>query len=89
MPNAISTLFVIAAVDLAMVIVLESTLSFLGVGVPLTTPSLGMLIASGYQLLYIGLWWIVAFPGAVLAVLVLAINILGDWLRQELNPRIT
>ena len=89
MPNAISTLFVIAAVDLAMVIVMESTLSFLGVGVPLTTPSLGMLIASGYQLLYIGLWWIVAFPGAVLALLVLAINILGDWLRQELNPRIT
>ena len=89
MPNAISTLFVIAAVDLAMVIVMESTLSFLGVGVPLTTPSLGMLIASGYQLLYIGLWWIVAFPGAVLAMLVLAINILGDWLRQELNPRIT
>jgi len=89
MPNAISTLFVIAAVDLAMVIVMESTLSFLGVGVPLTTPSLGMLIASGYQLLYIGLWWIVAFPGAVLATLVLAINILGDWLRQELNPRIT
>jgi peptide/nickel transport system permease protein len=89
MPNAVSTLFVIAAVDLAMVIVLESTLSFLGVGVPLTTPSLGMLISSGYQLLYIGLWWIVAFPGTVLALLVLAINVLGDWLRQELNPRIT
>jgi peptide/nickel transport system permease protein len=88
MPNAITTLFVIAAVDLAMVIVLESTLSFLGVGVPLTTPSLGMLIASGYQLLYVGIWWIVAFPGVILAALVLAINILGDWLRQELNPRL-
>jgi len=88
MPNAVTTLFVIAAVDLAMVIVLESTLSFLGVGVPLTTPSLGMLIASGYQLLYAGIWWIVLFPGLVLALLVLAINILGDWLRQELNPRL-
>jgi peptide/nickel transport system permease protein len=89
LPNCVSTLFVIAAVDLAMVIVLESTLSFLGVGVPLTTPSLGMLIASGYQFLYMGMWWVVAFPGFVLAVLVLTINLLGDWLRQELNPKIT
>jgi peptide/nickel transport system permease protein len=89
LPNCVSTLLVIAAVDLAMVIVLESTLSFLGVGVSLTTPSLGMLIASGYQFLYMGMWWVVAFPGAVLAVLVLTINLLGDWLRQELNPKIT
>lgn len=89
LPNSVSTLFVIAAVDLAMVIVLESTLSFLGVGIPLTTPSLGMLIASGYQLLYMGIWWIVTFPGIVLAILVLCINMLGDWLRQELNPKIT
>ena len=89
LPNAVSTLFVIAAVDLAMVIVLESTLSFLGVGIPLTTPSLGMLIASGYQLLYMGIWWIVTFPGIVLATLVLCINMLGDWLRQELNPKLT
>jgi len=88
LPNSISTLFVIAAVDLAMVIVLESTLSFLGVGIPLTTPSLGMMIASGYNFLYAGVWWVVAFPGLVLALLVLAINLLGDWLRRELNPRI-
>jgi len=88
LPNVVSTLFVIAAVDLGMVIVLESTLSFLGVGMPLTTPSLGMMIASGYNYLYAGIWWVVLFPGLVLALLILAINLLGDWLRRELNPRI-
>jgi peptide/nickel transport system permease protein len=87
LPNCISTLFVIAAVDLGMVVVLESTLSFLGVGLPLTAPSLGMMIASGYQYLYAGIWWVVFFPALVLAVLVLTINILGDWLKYELNPR--
>ena len=87
LPNSVSVLFVIAAVDLAMVIVLESTLSFLGVGVPLTMPSLGMLISSGYTFLYMGIWWIVIFPGFVLALLVFSINLLGDWLREELNPK--
>lgn len=87
LPNAVSTLFVIAAVDLGMVIILESTLSFLGVGMPLTTPSLGMMIASGYNYLYAGIWWLVLFPGLVLALLILAINLFGDWLRRELNPR--
>jgi peptide/nickel transport system permease protein len=87
LPNSVSILFVIAAVDLAMVIVLESTLSFLGVGVPLTMPSLGMLIASGYNFLYMGIWWIVIYPGFVLALLVFSINLLGDWLREELNPK--
>ncbi len=87
LPNSVSTLFVIAAVDLGMVIVLEATLSFLGVGLPLTTPSLGMMISSGYQYLYAGVWWVVFCPALVLALLVLAINLLGDWLRRELNPR--
>ena len=87
LPNSVSVLFVIAAVDLAMVIVLESTLSFLGVGVPLTMPSLGMLISSGYTFMYMGIWWIVIFPGVVLALLVFSINLLGDWLREELNPK--
>jgi peptide/nickel transport system permease protein len=87
LPNSVSVLFVIAAVDLAMVIVLESTLSFLGVGVPLTMPSLGMLISSGYTFMYMGIWWIVIFPGFVLALLVFSINLLGDWLREELNPK--
>ncbi|MDR2111918.1 MAG: ABC transporter permease [Candidatus Accumulibacter sp.] len=87
LPNSVATLFVVAAVDLGMVIVLEATLSFLGVGLPLTSPSLGMLIASGYQYLYASIWWPVFFPALVLAILVLAINLLGDWLRRELNPR--
>ena len=88
LPNCVSTLFVIGAVDMGMVIVLEATLSFLGVGMPLTIPSLGMMIASGYNYLYAGIWWVVFFPGMVLALLVLAINLLGDWLRVELNPKI-
>jgi peptide/nickel transport system permease protein len=87
LPNSVSTLLVIAAVDLGMVIVLEATLSFLGVGLPLTTPSLGMMISSGYQYLYAGIWWVVFFPALALALLVLAVNLLGDWLRCELNPR--
>jgi peptide/nickel transport system permease protein len=86
LPNCASTLLVIAAVDLGMVIVLEATLSFLGVGLPLTTPSLGMMIASGYQYLYAGIWWVVFFPSLALALLVTSVNLLGDWLRCELNP---
>jgi len=87
MPNAISPLFIIAAVDLGLIIVQESTLSFLGIGVPLTMPSLGMMISSGYTFLFAGVWWPVLFPGAVLALLILSVNIIGDWLRTELNPR--
>lgn len=89
LPNSVSPLFVIGAVDLAMVIVLEATLSFLGVGIPLTTPTLGMLIASGYKFLYLGIWWISIFPGIVLAALVFGINVFGDWLREELNPKMS
>jgi len=88
MPNSISTLFVIGAVDLGIVIVQESTLSFLGIGVPLTTPSLGMMISGGYTFLYAGIWWVVFFPGLVLALLILSINLLGDWLRREINPKL-
>jgi peptide/nickel transport system permease protein len=88
MPNSISTLFVIGAVDLGIVIVQESTLSFLGIGVPLTTPSLGMMISGGYTYLYAGIWWVVFFPGLVLGFLILSINLLGDWLRREMNPRL-
>jgi len=89
LPNSVSPLFVIGAVDLAMVIVLEATLSFLGVGIPLTTPTLGMLIASGYKFLYLGIWWISILPGIVLAALVFSINVFGDWLREELNPKMS
>jgi peptide/nickel transport system permease protein len=88
MPNAISTLFVIGAVDLGIVIVQESTLSFLGIGVPLTTPSLGMMISSGYTFLFAGIWWVTFFPGIVLALLILSINLLGDWFRREINPKL-
>jgi peptide/nickel transport system permease protein len=88
LPNAIPPVFVVVAVDLAVVIMLEATLSFLGVGVPLTQPSLGMMIAIGKNYIYAGMWWMVVFPGAALVLLVVGINLFADWLREELNPRI-
>jgi peptide/nickel transport system permease protein len=87
-PNAIPPIFVVVAVDLAVVIMLEATLSFLGVGVPLTEPSLGMMIAIGKDYIYAGMWWMVVFPGAALISLVVGINLFADWLREELNPRL-
>ncbi|MBL7213496.1 MAG: ABC transporter permease [Desulfobacteraceae bacterium] len=88
MPNALPPIFVIMAVDLAVVIMLEATLSFLGVGVPMTEPSLGMMISIGKDYVYAGMWWLVVFPGAALVLLVVGINIFADWLREELNPKI-
>ncbi len=88
LPNAIPPIFVVMAVDLAVVIMLEATLSFLGVGVPLTEPSLGMMIAIGKNYVYAGKWWLVVFPGATLILLVAGINLFADWLREELNPKI-
>jgi peptide/nickel transport system permease protein len=88
LPNAMPPIFVIMAVDLAVVIMLEATLSFLGVGVPLTEPSLGMMISIGKDYVYAGMWWLVVFPGAALILLVLGINLFADWLREELNPKI-
>lgn len=88
LPNAIPPIFVVIAVDLAVVIMLEATLSFLGVGVPLTEPSLGMMIAIGKNYVYAGKWWLVVFPGATLVLLVVGINLFADWLREELNPKI-
>lgn len=88
LPNAIPPILVVVAVDLAVVIMLEATLSFLGVGVPLTEPSLGMMIAIGKNYVYAGMWWMVVFPGAALILLVIAINLFADWLREELNPKI-
>jgi peptide/nickel transport system permease protein len=79
---------VIATINLAIAILSEATLSFLGVGVPPTEPSLGTLINVGQNYLFSGLWWITIFPGIVLAVLVLAVNLLGDWLRDALNPKL-
>ncbi|MBW2059198.1 MAG: ABC transporter permease [Deltaproteobacteria bacterium] len=88
LPNAIPPVFVVMAVDLAVVIMIEATLSFLGVGVPLTEPSLGMMISIGKDYVYAGMWWMVVFPGAALILLVVGINLFADWLREELNPKI-
>lgn len=88
LPNALPPVFVLMAVDLAVVIMLEATLSFLGVGVPITQPSLGMMISIGKNYIYAGMWWMVLFPGLTLILLVVAINLFSDWLRDEMNPRL-
>lgn len=88
LPNAMPPIFVVMAVDMAVVIMLEATLSFLGVGVPLTEPSIGMMIAIGKNYIYAGMWWMVVFPGATLIGLVVGINLFADWLREELNPKL-
>ncbi len=88
LPNAIPPIFVIIAVDLAVVIMIEATLSFLGVGVPLTEPSLGMMVAIGKNYVYAGMWWMIVFPGETLIFLVVGINLFADWLREELNTKI-
>ena len=88
LPNVMGPVLVIATINLAIAILSEATLSFLGVGVPPTEPSLGTLINVGQNYLFSGLWWITIFPGLVLAVLVLAVNLLGDWLRDALNPKL-
>ena len=87
LPNIVQPLLVVAAVDFAVVIVLESTLSFLGIGVPITQPSLGTMIAKGKDQLLAGSWWMLVAPGIVLVALSMAVNVLGDWLRDELDPR--
>lgn len=88
LPNALPPIFVVMAVDLAVVIMLEATLSFLGVGVPLTEPSLGMMISIGKNYIYAGMWWLVVFPGTTLIAMVVGINLFADWLREELNPKL-
>ncbi len=88
LPNVMGPVLVIATIGLAVAILTEATLSFLGVGVPSTQPSLGTLINVGQNFLFSGEWWIVIFPGATLALLVLAVNLLGDWLRDALNPKL-
>jgi peptide/nickel transport system permease protein len=88
LPNAMGPVLVIATINLALAIITEATLSFLGVGLPDTMPSLGTLIRIGNNYLFAGEWWIVAFPGIALAALILSINLLGDWLRDALNPKL-
>ncbi|TVR06275.1 MAG: ABC transporter permease [Salinarimonadaceae bacterium] len=89
LPNCLPPLIVVATVQIANAIALESTLSFLGVGVPVTEPSLGMLIANGYRYLLSGNYWISTFPGVALVIVIVAINLVGDRLRDVLNPRLS
>src|SRR6195952_99374 len=88
LPNAMGPILVIATINLALAIITEATLSFLGSGMPDTMPSLGTLIRIGNNYLFAGEWWIVAFPGLALAGLIISINLLGDWLRDALNPKL-
>ena len=88
LPNVLSPVLVIATITLALAIIAEATLSFLGVGAPPTEPSLGTLIRIGQDFLFSGEWWILIFPSATLLALALSVNLLGDWLRDILNPRL-
>lgn len=88
LPNVMGPVLVIATIHLAVAIITEATLSFLGVGIPPTTPSLGTLIRIGNSYLFSGDWWISIFPGIALVLLALSVNLLGDWLRDALNPRL-
>jgi peptide/nickel transport system permease protein len=88
LPNIVAPIIVIGTVRVANAIILESTLSFLGLGVPITEPSLGSLINEGYQVLFSGFWWISVLPGLALMSIVLGINLFGDRLRDVLNPRL-
>ncbi|MEE2805311.1 MAG: ABC transporter permease [Pseudomonadota bacterium] len=88
LPNVMGPVLVIATISLAVAILTEATLSFLGVGVPPTEPSLGTLIRIGQDFLFSGEWWIVIFPGITLATLILAVNLVGDWMRDAFNPKL-
>jgi peptide/nickel transport system permease protein len=88
LPNVTGPVLVLATIDIGQAILIEATLSFLGVGVPPTQPSLGTLIRVGNDFLFSGEWWITIFPGVVLVMIALSVNLLGDWLRDALNPRL-
>jgi peptide/nickel transport system permease protein len=88
LPNVMGPVLVITTIYLAIAIITEATLSFLGVGLPPTQPSLGTLIRVGNNYLFSGEWWITVFPGLALVIMVLSVNLLGDWLRDALNPKL-
>lgn len=88
LPNVMTPLIVVATIQIGTFILIEASLSFLGVGVPITQPSLGLLVKNGFDVLLSGLWWTSVFPGAFIMLLVFGINLLGDFLRDELNPRL-
>ena len=88
LPNVLTPLIVVATIQIGTFILIEASLSFLGVGVPISQPSLGLLVKNGFDVLLSGLWWTSVFPGAFIMLLVFGINLLGDFLRDELNPRL-
>ena len=88
LPNTMSPVLVISTIQVANAVMSEAALSFLGLGMPITKPSLGSLINSGFEYIFSGSWWITLFPGILLVVFVLVINLLGDWLRDVLNPKL-
>nr|WP_320134845.1 ABC transporter permease [uncultured Amphritea sp.] len=88
LPNTLSPILVISTVQIANAIISEASLSFLGLGMPVSQPSLGSLISSGFEYIFSGVWWITVIPGVVLIVLVLVMNLLGDWMRDVLNPKL-
>jgi peptide/nickel transport system permease protein len=88
LPNVLTPLIVVATIQVGTFVLIEASLSFLGVGVPITKPSLGLLIKNGFDVLFSGLWWVSIYPGMFIMLLVFGINLLGDFLRDELNPRL-
>jgi peptide/nickel transport system permease protein len=88
LPNTLTPVLVISTIQVAEAIVTEAALSFLGLGMPVNRPSLGSLIRSGFEFIFSGSWWITLFPAIVLILLILSINLLGDWLRDTLNPKL-
>jgi peptide/nickel transport system permease protein len=88
LPNVLGPVMVLATIQVGQAILTEATLSFLGVGVPPTSPSLGTLIRVGNDFLFSGEWWITIFPGLMLVLIALSVNLLGDWLRDAVNPRL-
>lgn len=88
LPNVLNPVFVLATMDIAFAIMTEATLSFLGFGMPASQPSLGTLIKVGYSYLFSGEWWVVMFPSLLLIVLLVSVNVFGDWLRDRLDPKL-
>ena len=88
LPNTLTAVLVISTIQVANAVMSEAALSFLGLGMPVTKPSLGSLIKSGFEYIFSGSWWITLFPGLLLVAFVLVINLLGDWLRDVLNPKL-
>lgn len=88
LPNVLTPLIVVSTIQVGSFILIEASLSFLGVGVPITEPSLGLLVKEGFDVLFSGIWWTSAFPGLFIMFLVFGINLFGDFLRDELNPRL-